>query len=104
MTRPCSDRFVVSTPVRVTVAAVALGISVACSPYPKANDRTTITLNQVGDNKDTCRPDDVGTLSQYQGKPVTWEIVNNCPDSYYVRVGNFRLRDPQNGNRPASTP
>ena len=67
-----------------------------------AIDRTTITLNQAGDNKESCQPNDVGMLAQRQGNPVRWDIVNNCSDAYFVTVDNFKLRDPQNGNAPAN--
>jgi hypothetical protein len=90
----------VRTLVAVTLAAVALGSMVGCG-YPPATDETWITLNQAGDS---CRPDDVGMLVQKRGQGVRWHVVNNCTNVYSVKVDNFRLRDRQNGNRPANTP
>ena len=104
MTRTYSDAVVVSTLVGVTILAVVIGVLVGRSAAPltapKVKERTMITLNQSGD---TCRPDDVGMLAQYQGKRVVWNIVNNCSSAYYVKVDNFRLRDPDSGNTPANT-
>jgi len=104
MTRTYSDGVVVSTLVGLSIVAVVIGVFVgrlaAPASAPKAKERTRITLNQVGSD---CRPDDVGMLAQYQGKRVIWNIVNNCQTAYYVKVDNFRLRDPDNGNVPATT-
>ncbi len=101
MTRTYSDAVVVSTLVGVAIVAVAIGIVVGGARAPNPKDRTAITLNQPAGG--TCRPDDVGLLEQYQGKRVIWNVRNNCSTAYYVKVDNFRLRDPQNNNLPANT-
>src|SRR5437763_10596657 len=102
MSRAYTDAVVVGTLVAVAIVAVALGVAVGRSGRPNPIDRTTITLNQTAGNKESCQPNDVGMLSQYQGDPVKWDIVNNCSDAYFVTVDNFKLRDPQNGNAPAN--
>jgi hypothetical protein len=107
MTRTYSDAVVVSTLVVISIVAVVIGVIVgrsAASPQtpPKAKDRTRITLS---DGPNGCRPDpNVGMLAQYQGKHVVWNVVNNCSTGYFVKVYDFKLRDADNGNVPATTP
>jgi hypothetical protein len=105
MTRTYSDAAVVSTLVGVSIVGVVIGVLVGRSvsraaPGPNPKERTWVTLRQVGQE---CRPDEVGALAQYQGKRVIWNIVNNCSAAYYLKVDNFRRRDPDNGNVPANT-
>ena len=85
---------------QLTAGIVIATGSWACTAFgprdiaKKEKSMTTIVL--VVENG-ACRPTDPVQLRRYRKQQVTWHIINQCHETYIVRIDNFRPKDSNTG-------